>query len=167
MINTNIRGVHYCENQDCPNYHKSNFILNPSEQTYCPICNTRSLLQIENSQVLHRERNYYTEVRVEFDFKPADFKFHGLVAVKDTSQDPGAVYILQSPLIATPQRAERVANMTLANLCLNPEMELPNGMTRGTEIIIDFDVPRERFLSDLQDVSGRWQRADSWRQGNR
>jgi len=144
------RAVGYCETTDCPEYLKGTFLMNHGPMFYCHRCKNVGHIEQEHSEIINRS-NITKEVRVEYNFDPAQQRYRELAIVKDTSiAGPGNTYILFSPLIKTENRALKVAESILANL-QRLRGPLAEGVAvRSTESKLSIDGSREDFIRELR-----------------
>lgn len=147
------KGVGYCMEPTCKDYHKDVFLINHSRNFFCTRCGQLGKHQIE--KVLFKnvlDMNFY-QVRVEFKYDPGSDKFRGLAIVTDeTMPKTGNVYTLRSPMIATEKRALQVAENILGHLMQANSNVFEVGVGRAPEFQLDMDLDLPEFRSRLFDL---------------
>jgi hypothetical protein len=139
------RGVAYCENKQCFDYHKANLILGPGQHIYCQICGSGQHIVMESFDIIGRRP--FKQVTVEFDYDPEQKRYRGAAICRDDSIE-GGTYIHYSPLVKHSTRALAIAEMRLANLTLGLPVE-------GAPLIVDWDLPIDEYRAQL----AKWQAA--------
>lgn len=112
-----VRGCGYCVNTECQHYLKQNF-LNTPDAFFCGTCKVKGLAALDSYEVLN-SHPLFRQVRLEFNFDPAQKRYRGLAIVTDDSMVSHAnVFSLCIPTIGTEKlaltTAERVLNHLLA-----------------------------------------------------
>jgi len=148
------RAVGYCLTSGCEDIHKGVFLMNQSQDFYCPRCRCIGLCVPETTKALN-DLPVFREVRVEFDYNPTTGHHQGLAVVTDTSIKVEAnVFYIYSPLIRTDKRALKIAEAVLATL--QREEWVPKedkGIPTHAEMVMDLDKPRIDFASDCLKLS--------------
>lgn len=103
----------------------------------------------------------YHEVRVEYDYAPGENLYRGLAMVRDVSLAGRAcnVYLVQSPLVKTRQRALKVAETILGSLATrSPHQATGTGFTLQDLQQHDFvlEIDRDDFSQQLGVLADRW-----------
>ena len=147
------RGVGYCLNTECEEYHKGVFLFNHGPKFNCPRCHIEGRHVIEKAVVKNSVDPAFWQVRVEFNYCPKKDDYTGLAVVQDNSMpEKSNVYTLRSPLIKTKDRALTVAEGVLSTLMRSGyEAFTENSLGRVPPFEINFDNPREQVLKRLNE----------------
>ena len=125
------RGAAFCRETNCSEYGEL-YLIDPFVPDYvCPRCGIPGQVEPEYGAGCGRPGQPFSEVRVYFSFSGTD-RTYGQVAIahEGTVFRSEAVYHLYSPVIRSPERAQRTAESILARL--NHEVETPQrGPTRA------------------------------------
>ena len=156
-MNSMKRAVGYCECPDCDDFAKGVFLLNHGSTFYCPRCQVKGHVE--------PERGFYAgngivfkEVRVEYNFRLADKKYHEIAIIRDESLSGDCnTYTLQSPLIKTERRALKVAEAVLSNLNRYRGLFVDGEVPRIQEHILSFDVSPAEFSASLGKLAEAWE----------
>lgn len=140
------RATGYCENTDCKDYAKGVFLLNHGDVFKCPRCNLPSHIEAERGHY-QGDADYFTEVRVEYNFDPIGQRYREIAIIRDESLPLGCAYTLHSPLIKTENRALKVAEAVLASL---NRFGLEDGIPKQHETMMSFDKPLAEFRADCE-----------------
>lgn len=157
------RAVGYCENSDCVQKHRGVFLLNNPGEFYCPCCREEGFVEAEEGS-FSGNPEMFNEVRVEFDFAPADRTYSATAIVRDESLGdvnqhgiPHGVYVIRSPLVKTHVRALKVAESVLSTLSVYGGLDEKSELPRSSEVLLSFDKPRAEFAKDLVRLSESWE----------
>lgn len=146
------RSVGYCTQEKCEAKSEGVFLLNHGSQFVCPRCRRTGRIIPETGRIIDNGP-IFREVRVEFDYKDQDEKFHGLAIVKDTEvAEPASVYVLKSPLIRTEKRALKVAEGILSTL-MRPLALAQGDIPSAKEYVISLDSDMQTLKCDLDELS--------------
>lgn len=140
------RATGYCENTNCEDYAKGVFLLNHGDTFHCPRCRYHGRIEAERGHY-YGSADYFTEVRVEYNYDPITLRYREIAIVKDESLPSGCTYTLHSPLIKTENRALKVAEAVLASL---NRFGLEDGIPKQHETLMSFDKPRDEFRADCE-----------------
>lgn len=166
------RAVGYCEQTDCEDYAKGVFLLNHGDTFWCPRCKRIGPIEAEIGKSVGNW-GIYKEVRVEYNYDPIQKRYRELAIVRDESLwGKCDVYHLHSPLIKTEKRALKVAEAMLANLNMQERPLVPGEIPRTHELILSFDVPKEKFSQEMERLRGQlennaWSKARKEHQARR
>lgn len=149
------RCVGYCSESQCEEFEKGVFLLNHGNTFWCSRCKKVGFMEPEVGRSVGNS-GIYKEVRVEYNYDPAQKRYREIAIVRDESLwGKCDVYHLNSPLIKTEKRALKVAEAILSNLNMQEKSLSPGEIPRTTEIILSFDVPKERFCEEIDRLRGR------------
>jgi len=144
------RGVGYCENTRCMDFHKGVFMLNYSVQFYCPVCRSPGHLVGEQRDEATDDA-LYTMVVVNFNYSPAEKRYRSRAIVQMHPTRKGEIYTYSSPLIITEARALKMGESLLA--ALNSGVGV-NDLLKG-ETVLSFDQPADEFKVALKQLEVR------------
>jgi len=146
------RSIGYCLKLECEDHHKGVFLLNSGDEFYCPRCSNQGAIIPERGFSTVVESQPFKEVRINYNYSPAEDRYLETAIVKDESiREEGSVYTLISPMIKTERRALKVAEAILSNLQRYSDL-VPfddNDIPRTTEVIVSFDVERSEFTNKM------------------
>ena len=110
------RGVGYCMNRSCDHYGRGRVLAKGSTSFVCSRCRWVGKAEFERGQRLG-SYNVVSEVRVEFAFDPErEIYARSVVVNEERLLRPQAVYVLQTPLIESPELACAVGRTVLKRL---------------------------------------------------
>jgi hypothetical protein len=135
------RGIGWCIDSECKNWHVSIYLLNHGPVFDCQLCGQRGEVCPETYSI--KNGRPFKQVRVEYDFNMTDKRYKAVAIVTDDLAPGNGVYTLRSPLIRTERRALATAERYLANLCCGVSANRP-------EIVLDFDQPRDTWRRNLE-----------------
>lgn len=150
------RGVGYCENVECEDYLKSQFLfMHEGKDFKCDKCHQHSTHMVAERGIPEREGMVpFASIRVEYCYEPAKKRFEEIVVITDESYEgPSGIYTILNPLCKTPRRAERIAEAMLT--VINEGVFLDEDLSttpKHLERILSFDKSREEFRKDLKDL---------------
>lgn len=152
-----MRGVGYCENTECIDFHKGVFLLNFSTQFYCPVCRSAGQLVPEQRDAVDDiSASLYTTTIVNFDYTPADKRYRSQAIIKMEHCREGKAYTYSSPLIKTQARALKMAESLLA--------ALNNGTSSADlllgETVLSFDQSATEFKVVLKKLEAQLSERD-------
>ena len=150
------RGVGYCKEKACEEFTRGVFLLNHEGEFRCAGCGQPGWIERERG-CYHGDGERFKEVRVEFNFDPADGIYREVAIVQDVSLWGRArVYTLQSPLIRTEKRALKVAEAILANLNRCPDLVNKDEIPNSSEVVLSFDDDLPEFKRKLEALAQEW-----------
>lgn len=145
------KGVGYCENTDCLDFHKGVFLLNFSDQFYCPVCRSTGQLVAEQRDEVDIRAVLYTMVIVNFDYTPAEKRYKARAIVQIEPRRDGSIYNYSSPLIKTEIRALKIGESLL--VALNSGATTNDLLT--CETVLSFDQGADEFKASLKRLEYR------------
>lgn len=140
------RAVGYCNNLECEDFLKGCFLLNHGEVYNCIRC--RQLGWIEGETVIDENiyNGVYKSVRIEFDYRPLEKKYHQTAIVGIPFLSAGGCYTLRTPLVKTETRALKIAENIIIHL--NSGIKDREQMTQPT--LINMDLPWPQYQKALE-----------------
>jgi hypothetical protein len=148
------RALGYCINENCDEVYRGTFLLgHESVKFHCNSCRGLGFIVSEYGEP-DGEGEYFSEVRVEFNYDPIAKEYKGVAIVRDTGLPGGKTYIMHSPLIRTDKRATKVAEELLATLAYT----LPDDkeILQTGETVLNLSDPMDEFMDRLESLSERW-----------
>lgn len=140
------RAVGYCDNNECEEFSKGTFLLNPDDNFYCSRCRRPGWIEVESVFDIDTHNGMYKTVKVEFSFNPLLRKYKETAIVTISELPVGGVYIIRSPMIKTESRALKTGEYALNHLNAGQKD------WRRAETILSFDLPAEDFRKECQKI---------------
>ena len=125
------RGAAFCRETNCSEYGEL-YLVDPFVPDYvCPRCGIPGQVEPEYGAGCGRPGQPFSEVRVYYAFNGAERTYSKVAIAHEGTVFRGeAVYHLYSPVIRSPERAQRTAESILARLNQQPA-KLQRGQTRA------------------------------------
>ncbi len=153
------RGVAYCENVECNDYLKGNFLFMHEGETFtCSTCGGEGDHMLEERGIPEREGNVpFATVRIEYCYEPSSRKYTEIAIVSDEGfQGPCGTYTVQNPLCRTSKRAIKIGEALLSIINEGTIEDGDLGIApKSHEKVLSFDKPLDDFRQDLEELERR------------
>jgi len=144
---TTKRGIGYCYNEACAEFHKGVFLLNYGAVFYCPRCRQNGEVVGEQRLDFPTDEGVYTKVEIFFNYSPQKREYKERAIVQIQGMPTFGVFIMKSPLVKTERRALKMAETVLCALNAGRDK---NNLT--TEATYTMDCSLSDFKAQMEEL---------------